>query len=137
MGGETEERPSGWTVDTLRDYMQRQLDDLRRSLNERYETQSHANQELKDSYTERFANVNEFRGQLNDQVRTFMSRTEVEQMMKSITGVTDCCRPNCQGDGCPTPASAVSAPAKTATIATANAVNRLNTSIVGVAPSTR
>ena len=29
----------------------------------------------------------------------------------SITGVTDSWKPNCQGDGCPTPANAAPAPA--------------------------
>ena len=65
------------------------------------------------------------------------SKKSWNQMMRSITGVADCCRPSCQGAGCPNSASAASPPARTATIATANAVNRLNTSIVGVAPSTR
>ncbi|HTF39069.1 MAG TPA: hypothetical protein VK754_00555 [Propionibacteriaceae bacterium] len=74
---------------SLRDYMQRQLDDLRRSLDERYATQTQANQELKATTAERFTSVNEFRGQLNDQVRTFMSRTEVEQLIKTLDDKTD------------------------------------------------
>jgi len=40
--GETEERPSAWTVDTLAIHLQRQLDDFRRTLQERYETQTKA-----------------------------------------------------------------------------------------------
>jgi len=39
MSGETELRPSGWTVDTLREFFQRQLDDMQRMLDERYATQ--------------------------------------------------------------------------------------------------
>jgi len=89
MSGETEREVSGWTTDTLREHMQRQLDDLRRSLDERYLTQTQANQELKATTAERFTSVNEFRGQLNDQVRTFMSRTEVEQLIKTLDDKTD------------------------------------------------
>jgi hypothetical protein len=42
MGGETEQEVSGWTVDTLRMSMQRQLDDFRERMQERYETQTKA-----------------------------------------------------------------------------------------------
>jgi arginine utilization protein RocB len=42
MSGETEQQPSGWTVDTALQFMQRQHDDLRDQLNERYETQTKA-----------------------------------------------------------------------------------------------
>lgn len=40
--GETEKDPSGWTTDTLQVHLQRQIDDLRRMLQERYETQTKA-----------------------------------------------------------------------------------------------
>jgi hypothetical protein len=39
MSGETEAHPSGWTVDTALSYMQKQHDDLRDTLDERYATQ--------------------------------------------------------------------------------------------------
>lgn len=42
MPGETEDRVSAWTTDTLHMYMQRQLDDMRRMLDERYATQTKA-----------------------------------------------------------------------------------------------
>lgn len=42
MSGETEEKPSGWSVDTLAQFLQRQLDDMRRMLDERYATQTKA-----------------------------------------------------------------------------------------------
>src|SRR5215467_612024 len=56
-------------------------------------------------------------------------------MILSITGDADCCSPTCQGEGCPSPARAASAPVRIATIAIANTVNRLSTNIVGIAPS--
>lgn len=40
--GETEQEPSGWTVDTLAVYLQTQLDDLKITLDERYGTQTKA-----------------------------------------------------------------------------------------------
>jgi len=40
--GETGEDVSGWTVDTLAVFLQRQLDDMRVMLNERYSTQTKA-----------------------------------------------------------------------------------------------
>jgi hypothetical protein len=52
-------------------------------------------------------------------------------MILSITSVADCCRPSCQGEGCPSPAVAVPAPAREATAIAANAVNRFDTSIIG------
>ena len=39
MSGETEDHVSGWTTDTLHVHMQRQVDDLRTLLDERYATQ--------------------------------------------------------------------------------------------------
>jgi hypothetical protein len=42
MSGETEKAPSGWTVDTALAYMERQLEDMRAMLQERYETQTKA-----------------------------------------------------------------------------------------------
>src|SRR5262249_44310197 len=56
-------------------------------------------------------------------------------MMLSITGDADCCSPSCQGEGCPSPARAASAPVRMATIVIANTVIRLSTNIVGIAPS--
>lgn len=41
-GGETREDPSGWTVDTLRMYMQTQIDQLNTLLNQRFEAQKTA-----------------------------------------------------------------------------------------------
>jgi hypothetical protein len=41
-GGQTEKDPSGWTVDTLREFMIQQIEDMRRILDERYQTQTRA-----------------------------------------------------------------------------------------------
>jgi hypothetical protein len=42
MSGETEEHVSSWTVDSLHQYLQQQLNDMRRLLDERYVTQTKA-----------------------------------------------------------------------------------------------
>src|SRR6516162_5025402 len=57
--------------------------------------------------------------------------------MLSITGVADCCRPNCRGEGWPSPAIAAPAPtrAKSAQTMIANAAERLRTGILRIAPS--
>ena len=57
------------------------------------------------------------------------SRKSWNEMMLSITGVADCWKPSCQGEGCPSPAKATPAPASRAPIVTAMAVNRLSTSM--------
>lgn len=72
---------------SLREHMQRQLDsqqrsfehklaDLRDLLDQRFQAQQAAVQELKTATTQRFESVNEFRAQLNDQARLFMGRDE-------------------------------------------------------------
>src|SRR5262249_41347945 len=55
--------------------------------------------------------------------------------MLSITGVTDCCSPNCHSEGCPSPATAAPPLISTAAVVVAKMVDRLSTGIVGFAPS--
>ena len=60
------------------------------------------------------------------------SRKSWNQMMLSITGVADCCKPSCQSEGRPSPAQRrARRRASMARIVTANAVNRFDTSIAG------
>jgi hypothetical protein len=89
MGRETEDQVSGWTTDTLHAHLETKITEMRRQLDERYETQSKASQELKDTTTERFASVNEFRGQLNDQINTFLSRGEAEVRFNALSEKVD------------------------------------------------
>ena len=65
------------------------------------------------------------------------SRKSWNQMMSSITGVAPFCMPSCQGSGWPASRPSAAPPARTVTLVTTNAINRLNTSIVECAPSTR
>lgn len=65
-------RESGWTIETLKEYFERRFVDLETAVRK-------AEEELKV----RFAGVNEFRGTLEDQQRTFMLRLEQEVKDKS------------------------------------------------------
>ncbi len=106
MSGETDAQPSSWTPDLLHLHLQRQLDDMRELLNERYATQTEA---IQVSFTaaekavqtalssaekavtkaeiaaeKRFEAVNEFRAQLSDQAATFPSRNEVDTRITAM-----------------------------------------------------
>lgn len=118
MSGETEDQVSGWTTDTLQAHLQRQIDDLRTMLDERYATQTKAidaafvaNQTaMQTAFTaseravqaaldaaekavakaeaaaeKRFEAVNEFRGQLSDQVNTFAPRESVDAQFAAVS----------------------------------------------------
>jgi hypothetical protein len=150
MSGETEDHVSGWTVDTLQDHLQRQIDsntvlvertttasqghlqrqidDMQEQLERRFQREYQAvdlafnihREATKESVTQtekalqaalisaekavqtalasaekavtkaeeastkRFESVNEFRGQLSDQVRTFMTRNEANAVASSL-----------------------------------------------------
>jgi hypothetical protein len=97
----------GWTVDTLNAYFQRQLDDLRCLLDERYQTQTtaltaafaaaeravqtallaakEATNKAELAADKRFDAVNEFRAQLTDQAATFMPRKEADVVLSSLS----------------------------------------------------
>lgn len=113
MSGETETNVSGWTTDTLHGLMislfaehearhQQRYNHIEEMLherdvrfNQRFEAQQQAlyaalasQQQAVDKAevadARRFDSVNEFRGQLNDQVTTFISRTEVKAMIDAL-----------------------------------------------------
>ena len=94
--GETGKEASGWTVDTLAVFMQRQIDDMWRALDERSSQQGtavrDALQAAEKAVTKaevaaerRFEAVNEFRGQLSDQAGTFMPRSEADVRFGALT----------------------------------------------------
>lgn len=115
MSGETESNVSGWTTDTLRFHLEQEIADLRThydqvfhmlesALLERYVSQTtaitsaltsaeKAVTKAETASEKRFDNVNEFRGQLADQARTFMPRTEaisaIERNAERITEVSN------------------------------------------------
>jgi hypothetical protein len=100
MSGETEDNISGWTTDTLRADLQRQLDTLREIFEQRINAEHDAMITAMDvaekavvkaevSAEKRFESVNEFRGQLADQVATFMSRQEATVRIDALAEKLD------------------------------------------------
>jgi hypothetical protein len=87
--GETEQSPSGLTVDTLNIVLTekvralyRVIDDLERRLEQRFESQQQAILKQEIAVQDRFQTVNEFRGQLADQATKFMPRAEADQRIQ-------------------------------------------------------
>lgn len=100
MGGETERSVSGWTVDTLKEHLEKQHRDGVAAIeknaderNERYEQRFKAMDEKTSlaltasekavakaelAVEKRFDSVNEFRGTLSDQAATMMPRAEAQ-----------------------------------------------------------
>jgi hypothetical protein len=93
-----------WTLNTLRIYLQKQIDDLSKLLDFRMEAAEKAvatamtaaekaASKLELASEKRFEATNEFRGQLTDQASTFMPRTEVaaiqERLQERITDLQD------------------------------------------------
>jgi hypothetical protein len=95
MAGETEEKSSGWTVDTLHAHISSLLQEMDRRYTERFEGQEKAidradlaSEKRFDAVSDRFTTVNEFRGTLTDQATTFITRTEVETQFKAVNEKT-------------------------------------------------
>lgn len=74
MGGETEAQVSPWTVDSLKEHFETRINALEDRLDERHQAQKEAILKSETAAERRFESVNEFRGQLNDQVKTFITR---------------------------------------------------------------
>lgn len=75
-GGQTKESPSGWTVDTVKTYLESKIDDADKRYEQRFRDQTQALTKQDAATEKRFEGVNEFRNQLRDQNVTFMARTE-------------------------------------------------------------
>ena len=78
MSGETEKNISGWTVDTLKEYVEARLSDADKRYDQRFNAQ-----ESKTDYAQEKAN--EFRGSLDDVGKKQMPRTEAEAAFRAIS----------------------------------------------------
>lgn len=93
MSGETELRPSGWTVDTLKQHFDDLRTDDQRALNAALASSEKSND--KAEAAQRAVNVtqNEFRQTLKDQAATLMPIKEAEAkfdaLQKQITSLSD------------------------------------------------
>lgn len=99
-GGQTEKNPSAWTIDSLHAHILGIFDERELRYTQRFVAQEkavvealaaakeavaaaltaadRAVQKAETAAEKRFDNVNEFRGQLNDQAKTFMPRQEFQ-----------------------------------------------------------
>jgi hypothetical protein len=95
MSGETEQDVSGWTVDTLHLHIIQRLGDLDRLLSRRMDDADKAIQaalaaaekatgKAETASEKRFEGVNEFRGVLQDQQQTLITRSEHAADIKSM-----------------------------------------------------
>jgi hypothetical protein len=106
VSGETEERPSGWTTDTLKDMFLRLIDEHDHRYQQRFQAQEQAvrdalaaqekqvaqallsaQQAVNKAETaaeRRFESVNEFRAQLSDQVATFVRREYLDSQLDAL-----------------------------------------------------
>jgi len=99
---------NGWTFETLKDYFESLIETRDMQYRERYETSQDSVKTAFAALSEstrtamaaadkavlkaeaasekRFESVNEFRGLVTDQQRTFMPRAEVEKMIETVEG---------------------------------------------------
>jgi hypothetical protein len=111
MSGETADKESGWTVDTLHTHFLRMMEEKSLRDEQRYEAQQLALREAligqekavnaalaaaekavskaEVAAEKRFDNVNEFRGQLADQAATFMPRNEAQVLITALAKDVD------------------------------------------------
>ena len=73
MSGETESDVSGWTVDTLKQWVDMRFRDMQEAV-----------LKAENASNDRFASVNEFRQTLTDLSRTFIPRAEYEQRVRAM-----------------------------------------------------
>ena len=76
MSGETEKSISGWTTDTLKEYLEAVIDGNDRRYQQRFDAQEAANKYSQEK-------SNEFRGSLEDIGKKQMPRTEAEALIRS------------------------------------------------------
>jgi len=84
MSGETEEQPSGLTPDHVLRFVRALLDEHDRRYEQRFVAQEKAVDTALLSMNERLAGMNEFRSTLQDQQRTFVSRSDVDTRLQAL-----------------------------------------------------
>jgi hypothetical protein len=76
LSGETEKSISGWTTDTLKEYIEAVIDGNDRRYQQRFDAQEAANKYSQEK-------SNEFRGSLEDIGKKQMPRTEAEALIRA------------------------------------------------------
>lgn len=82
MSGETEKQVSGWTVDTLKEYLESRIDGNDVRYDQRFTAQEAATKYAQEK-------SNEFRGSLEDIGKKQMPRTEAEAIFKALGEKTE------------------------------------------------
>jgi hypothetical protein len=93
MSGETQKDESGWTVDTLKEFMTQRFADQDKAVQAALLAAKEAVLKAEVASEKRFESVNEFRGQLADQTATLMPRQEYTvqhaALMEKVNDLTD------------------------------------------------
>ena len=76
MSGETRQEISGWTTDTLKEYLEARLEDADKRYQQRFDAQEAAQKYAQEK-------ANEFRGSLDDVGKKQMPRTEAEALIRA------------------------------------------------------
>jgi hypothetical protein len=77
---------SSWTVDTLKEYLDRRFEDQDKAVQAALQAAKEAVDKANTATSEkRFESINEFRGQLADQQTTFITRNEYLAQHQSLT----------------------------------------------------
>lgn len=84
MSGETARQESGWTVDTLKEYVEQRFTDQDRAVQSALLAAKEAVIKAETATEKRFEATNEFRGQLADQTATFIPRLEYDAQHKAL-----------------------------------------------------
>lgn len=100
MSGETESRPSGWSVDTLKEHFDQRFRDQEKAVaaavaasdkatSVAMTAEQRAVAKAEASTEKRFESVNEFRQTLTDQAATFMPRAEANVVNQALADKID------------------------------------------------
>jgi len=76
LSGETERHISGWTTDTLKEYLEARIVEADKRYQQRFDAQEAAQKYAQEK-------ANEFRGSLDDVGKKQMPRTEAEALIKA------------------------------------------------------
>lgn len=84
MSGETARQESGWSVDTLKEYIEALRSDDQKAVQAALQAAKEAVIKAETATEKRFESVNEFRAQLADQSNTLMPRAEYTVQHKAL-----------------------------------------------------
>ena len=89
MSGETEKQISGWTVDTLKEYVEQRFMDQDKAVQAALLAAKEAVLKAEVASEKRFEGVNEFRKTLSDQTATFLTRNEYSGRHQAVVDKID------------------------------------------------